>query len=445
MTGRTAQIPKWIARERAAYKLNPTAVAEKAHSSLRLRAKSLGILPLLALSAIGCESGSRAHFEVTRTDSAGVEIVLVPLPDASSEPTSPLPTPEVEIGAVSGDDELLLYYVRGAVRLSDGGIVVAHGSTGELLYFSSTGELIQTVGGKGDGPGEFRAMDLLAVLSGDSLLVLDMGLQRLSLFDPTGLFTASWSLIELEAPPLSPTGGVTRDGRVVLYRWRGDTPEIEGVYNHPVEIGLLDRSEEDYRLVGEIVSSGFAQAKRGDRLLRAFRPFGLMSDVAAGDSVIYALDGIDGSSIKIFSLEGLLIRILRFQGERVTITKAITDQWQEGFLTRYADGSESLRESWRFGWDRIQPPTQVPLFRSIEVDTDGNLCLERYPMTEMDPHVYLCLDQHGEFMRSIAVPPGTSRGGRPNFDQQFEIGADYVLGIWVDDLGVERVRLYRFP
>lgn len=46
-------------------------------------------------------------------------------------------------------------------------------------------------------------------------------------------------------------------------------------------------------------------------------------------------------------------------------------------------------------------------------------------------------------MRSVAFAETPKRTGFPHQDPQLEIGRDYVLGVWADELGVETVRLYR--
>ena len=49
----------------------------------------------------------------------------------------------------------------------------------------------------------------------------------------------------------------------------------------------------------------------------------------------------------------------------------------------------------------------------------------------------------GAWLGYVEIPEGLPQL-RVSYDMQsMEIGSDYVLGVWVDDLGVEQVRLYR--
>lgn len=90
--------------------------------------------------------------------------------------------PEVSIGVVDGPAEYQLSDVSSAVRLPDGRILVADGGSGELRYYGADGEHLRSVGGVGEGPGEFTSLAGLALVA-DTLFVYDRDLARLSLVD----------------------------------------------------------------------------------------------------------------------------------------------------------------------------------------------------------------------------------------------------------------------
>ena len=50
----------------------------------------------------------------------------------------------------------------------------------------------------------------------------------------------------------------------------------------------------------------------------------------------------------------------------------------------------------------------------------------------------------GSWLGSVAVPPGLGRERRLGlaFRRTWEIGDDYIIGVWRDELDVEHVRLY---
>jgi hypothetical protein len=90
--------------------------------------------------------------------------------------------PMLTIGSVEGTPEYELYRASSAARLSDGRIVVANGGTNELRFFDRSGRHIASVGRTGEGPGEFRDLQRVWTLTGDSLLAYDFMPARLSVF-----------------------------------------------------------------------------------------------------------------------------------------------------------------------------------------------------------------------------------------------------------------------
>ncbi len=97
-------------------------------------------------------------------------------------------TPLLLLGSSDGDPTYELQRVSGAIRLSDGRIVVANSGTNELRFFSPDGALLGAKGRKGAGPGEYSGRMTLTVIDGDSLVIWDGGELRFSLLDSQGQF-----------------------------------------------------------------------------------------------------------------------------------------------------------------------------------------------------------------------------------------------------------------
>lgn len=136
----------------------------------------------LVLPLLGCGDGTGASgLVLTERDSAGVTVAEVRI-----EPTA---VPEARLGApeliISGGDPP--YFGRlGAVRwLADGAIAAADRQADQVFVFGTDGELRRTLGRSGDGPGEFSNIRGL-YRKGDTLLVHDLGHDRLTVFDAAG-------------------------------------------------------------------------------------------------------------------------------------------------------------------------------------------------------------------------------------------------------------------
>jgi hypothetical protein len=61
------------------------------------------------------------------------------------------------------------------------------------VVFDSTGRYVRTMGRVGGGPGESRSPTAILSIEGDSLLLFDSGLRRVSLFDPQWKYVRSWA------------------------------------------------------------------------------------------------------------------------------------------------------------------------------------------------------------------------------------------------------------
>jgi hypothetical protein len=89
--------------------------------------------------------------------------------------------------------------------------------------------------------------------------------------------------------------------------------------------------------------------------------------------------------------------------------------------------------------DRLQElrdlpyPESMPAHGDIVVDADGNLWVEEYlPMGETDPK-WSVFDSSHQLLGSVDLPPDFT---------VHQIGSDFVLGVWHDELDVEQVRSY---
>jgi hypothetical protein len=161
------------------------------------------------------------------TDSAGIRVVLNPFPEAAEVPLWILGgEPRAEIGVVDGADEYQLFDVSDAVVLYSGGLAVANRGTHEVRYYDAQGQFLRSVGGEGDGPGEFRGIQFVGRFEGDSVLVFDERHRRASVFDEQGRFIRSFSLnMPTNTGRPSPVG-VLSSGSIII---REDHPYIAGV------------------------------------------------------------------------------------------------------------------------------------------------------------------------------------------------------------------------
>jgi hypothetical protein len=127
--------------------------------------------------------------------------------------------PTLVIGEATDDPDLLVAQVMGAVRLPDGGVVVADQET-RLRWFSADGGLRFEAGGKGQGPGEFEFIFRLERCGIDTLHVAAPG-DQVSVYSLEGEYLEK---IVWDFPVDQHQTACDREGNVVATGW-GPFPE----------------------------------------------------------------------------------------------------------------------------------------------------------------------------------------------------------------------------
>lgn len=157
---------------------------------------------------------------------------------------------EARIGDVSDPDRGFSRVFQADVD-RDGNLYVMEASVPEIRVFSPAGRLLRRIGGKGAGPGEMES-PRFGVL-GDTVWVVDGGLNRITLFDRRGTLLSTGN-VERVAIPLPRSYGfllpnlLRPDGRfmssmgLIAYNMRGEVTGVEPTDSIPVPFILFDPS-----------------------------------------------------------------------------------------------------------------------------------------------------------------------------------------------------------
>ena len=190
------------------------------------------LLTFLPLVLAACDPAPESP-HTARSDSAGIPITtaLAPLWGPGEGWTLP-DEPLVEIGAVSGPEEYLLDDVTGAVRLSDGGIVLGERTSGELRRYDRYGTFVWRAAGAGEGPGEHQRLRFLFRLPGDSVVTWDIALDRIQVFGPDGRVARS-RRIESPWSGLTATGVIGVSDRQLVLTFSDYRESPAGVVRWP--------------------------------------------------------------------------------------------------------------------------------------------------------------------------------------------------------------------
>ena len=324
--------------------------------------------------------------------------------------------PALVVGGESSGPTSDIFNVVGTVRLSDGRIVIADGAP-RLLVLDSMGTYLETWGGPGDGPGEFRRISWIQLVPGDSIVVYDSRMARVHFFTGDGDHASqptlrrqtlvgrsrdgSWISRRFQPqPPSVPEDGVTppRDVMVLSHEADGSGEQL---------LGTLEGGEEIVLPTGSIYF--------GLHPLRELR-------VAVGPGEVYATSG-RRFEIQVYDLNGGPGRVLSWTSPLVPLTPQIMVD------AIVADGGSVRVED-------IPPLSEdqtLPTISGLVVDREGNVWAELYDPELGNARTWSVFEPAGQLLAEVTMPPRF----RP-----YDIGADFVLGVIRDQLDVERIHLY---
>ena len=365
--------------------------------------------------------------------------------------------PRLQIGSVD-DHTTGLFRVTHAIRLRDGRILIADGGAAELKFFDARGNHLRLTGREGDGPGEFRGLQRIAELDDGRIAALDILLRRVTVFSPEGELDHTRPVTE-ESDELGlrePLAyGVLADGTLVgiaevegagVERRYGDYPSSVLTYRAPIVQPVLIDS------LG--VAAALGPPLAGSATVREMRSTTTAGRIhISGGSVsppfVYTLlVAVRGASIALGPTDEYLVGTLDADGTlhvvsaeapRQPIREGAREAWVDGWVARFSSRRE--QREWRGRYEAFLAsdvaPETLPPFKSLALQEGGRVWMEVYDPAheEGQPSSWIVAEpsRRGDLEGVVELPPGF---------EPHDIGADYVLGVWRDELGIEYVRLY---
>ena len=165
----------------------------------RARTALLATLTLLP----SCGTPNDVTSDAGVRDSAGVAIITSGAPQwGDGEGWQVDSVPITVLGADESDPQQQWRYLQAAARRSDGSVVLA--VEGAIRLFGADGKFLKIISQAGEGPGEFRYVDELLVLAGDTLRVSDNFGYQVAYFAPDGALIREERVAREEVSALGP-------------------------------------------------------------------------------------------------------------------------------------------------------------------------------------------------------------------------------------------------
>ncbi|MDE2794229.1 MAG: 6-bladed beta-propeller [Gemmatimonadota bacterium] len=388
-------------------------------------------VPTLLVVA-GCQPdqhGGAGLATLTR-DSAGIRIIENAKPTEGSRVWQVGPEPALTIGVREGEDHDMLHRVRDATKLSDGRIVIANRGDDELRVFDASGNWLESWGGRGEGPGEFSGLDHVDTWPGDSIIAWSGPGSSILVFDSDGNFGRGFKLETNEDDPMGfyvfPTA-VTAAGSILA-------GQIPSIFDR-VRVEIRDAEGRLQSSLGEHpgIETHRVESVRGSaRMITMYEViFGpTVGQVPWGDLIVHSLN--DRYEIRAFAEDGTLARIVR----RDHAARPPTAEEVEGYIEEQVSGyPDDIAAEQRGRYESVPVAENMPAFTSVMVDGRNHLWVEEYelPGEERPGSLWTVFDAQGRVQGFVETPDGL---------EIFEIGEDYILGLWRDELEVEYVQVW---
>ena len=400
----------------------------------------------ILLTAAACDTAP-TPIHTIHTDSAGIAIATANEPmwgpgDGWTVGDEPL----IEIGTMDGAPEYQFSEVVAAVRLSNGDIVVADRGASELRSYDAAGNFQWSAGRFGEGPGEFESLDFLGTTAGDSLVTYDERLLRAQIFDSRGGLGRTVRAV-LPRGDAAPGGsapdrvvGIAKNHLIIRFIELADGTDpgiVRWLNERLVAIDLADGSAS----VLTVVPGEEVEMLRD--LSTTILTFGNMPEYGAAADRVAVID-TRAFSVQVLSpTDGIVECVVRRDLAPQEATDAVFELHLAGILEMLSGAPpeelDRVRQMWR---DRRRAPV-LPVLRSIHIDATGHLWLVPYYVAGADPPPFEIHSPDGTWLGSVALPPGLERAFIQYQAPYMEIGDDYVLGVWTDELDVQYVRMYR--
>ena len=329
-----------------------------------------------------------------------------------------------------------LFRVAGAVRLSDGLIVVAEGSTQQLLFYRRDGQFQKAVGRSGDGPGEFRSINSLWLLAGDTIVVGSAG-NNVTWLTSDGAYVRRLSL----ASPFRRVVAVLQHGKLVVVSLVPRAPAVEP--QSGVDSAQVDILREDGRTVitlGRLPTFQVAMGRTGPR-----PPwFGAEAVFAARTPFWYYGFGSD-FEIRVYTENGDIARVLRRRFAPRAVTRDDIDGFVKEWGKRWLKTRGLEREKAESDLRAAPYAASVPAFSQFLIDPSERLWVREANLADapragqlktmpLAPSTWNVFDISGRWLCTLSMPARF---------QPTDIGLDYVLGISQDEEGIESVQMFR--
>jgi len=384
----------------------------------------------------GCGEGG-SQWTGTVTDSGGIQVVTNPETGMWSPETQTEVVDELTIGRTEGDPNYQFGMIAGIDAGDDGTIFVLDMQSRTVRAYDAQGQYLRTMGGPGSGPGELSQAVIGVMIVRDTVLVADMGQQRVTRYSAAGDVIGSFPIPFTEG--LAVRWLERGDGRLVqqsrIMSFPGQ-PQVE-----PKDLLLV--READGTIVDTLMTLPAGKtftATESSMSLKFFEAEPVWT-IQADGSLWYAMNS--DYSIQGHAADGTLQRIVRRPFERKPVTEGDKAAWLamlKELMT--SNGAPPQAVDQMLGMTSFAP--NYPAFANLMAGPDGTLWVQRiitadeakaagrsFNIQDTGSSTWDVFAGDGRYLGPVKLP---DRFG------PLRVLGDQIYGIWRDDLDVQHVK-----
>jgi hypothetical protein len=396
---------------------------------------------LAAVSLLAsCADTRGPEWAGTVADSAGIPVVQNPAEGLWREGQPWTVEEELSIGSLEGEEAYQFGQIIGVDVDSDGNVYIADLQAQNVRVFDATGTYLRTMGSPGSGPGELGPALNGVFVSGDRVVVPDLGNARIVTFTRSGELVGSQRLDIAQGVPIR--WDMASGGRIVVQRRYVDpTDTTRGPRGDPlVTIGT---DEQPADTVAILPPGESLQIRGGQARVRFFDPEPIW-DADPDGRLLTAKN--NAMRFEVWGTDGALVRIITLPFER----QPVTDRDKRVFLDAIADAARQ----------QGAPPQAVeaflaqatfadsyPAFASLALGPAGSVWVQRirsgqelageegtFDIQDLGSTEWSVFDAEGRYLGLVTFP------GKY---QPIRSMGDRFYGIARDELDVQSLKVYR--
>ncbi|MEX2283779.1 MAG: hypothetical protein WEE89_14940 [Gemmatimonadota bacterium] len=402
----------------------------------------------LALLA-SCDAGTTSDkASYSARDSAGIEIVESRTPIWDDHTRWRLgEQPTLEIGAgIAGDSVREFGYISGVHSLSGGTVAVVDAWAPSVMFFDAAGGLLGRIGRRGTGPGEFpprrESVRNSFVCGGDTVFVV--------VSRSIAAYVSPGAHIRTMAPRPWARTRTCAGNRLIGELWHTRTHTSPGIYRDSLLLAWYDLDGKQQAVIDSLPAEerAWSRGTAHEGMGYSLQLFGRVLSLAGRDGV-FATGFGETFQVELRDAKGIT-RIMRVAGRERNVSAADVQRFRDYVFNPWRGNDDERRNLENRLASAIGGPR--PAFAELRFDQAGNLWVREYDHTDAvafydystfspnsarptltEVRRWVVLDMNGRYLGEVTMPR--------TFDVH-EIGEDWVLGVWRDELDIQYVRKY---